>query len=316
MKILLAAYMLDLIFGDPQGYPHPVRFIGNFISYLEKKLLNLEKDSRQQLWMGALLTSITVISSYVITFLIIKIGFYLNDYIGFIIAIILGYTVLATKSLDRETRKVHVELEKNDIPRARTALSYIVGRETKDLEEEEIVRATVETIGENIADGIIAPMFYFFLGGVPLAMAYKAVNTLDSMVAYKNDKYLYFGRFSAILDDIVNYIPARLTAIFIVIAAFLKGMDYKRAIKTIKLDRKNHESPNAGYPEAAVAGALNIQLGGVNKYFGREVHKPTIGEALKPLKKDDIITTIDLMYWTSMVAIVSFSIFKILMGDL
>lgn len=316
MKILLAAYMLDLIFGDPQGYPHPVRFIGNFISYLEKKLLNLEKDSQQQLWMGALLTSIIVISSYVITFLIIKIGFYLNDYIGLIIAIILGYTVLATKSLDRETRKVYVELEKNDIPRARTALSYIVGRETKDLEEEEIVRATVETIGENIADGIIAPMFYFFLGGVPLAMAYKAVNTLDSMVAYKNDKYLYFGRVSAILDDIVNYIPARLTAIFIVMAAFLKGMDYKRAIKTIKLDRKNHESPNAGYPEAAVAGALNIQLGGVNKYFGREVHKPTIGEALKPLKKDDIITTIDLMYWTSMVAIVSFSIFKILMGDL
>ena len=236
MKILLAAYMLDLIFGDPQGYPHPVRFIGNFISYLEKKLLNLEKDSQQQLWMGALLTSIIVISSYVITFLIIKIGFYLNDYIGLIIAIILGYTVLATKSLDRETRKVYVELEKNDIPRARTALSYIVGRETKDLEEEEIVRATVETIGENIADGIIAPMFYFFLGGVPLAMAYKAVNTLDSMVAYKNDKYLYFGRVSAILDDIVNYIPARLTAIFIVMAAFLKGMDYKRAIKTIKLD--------------------------------------------------------------------------------
>lgn len=316
MKILLGAYLLDLVLGDPQGYPHPIRFIGNLISYLEKKLLNLEKDNQQQLLMGALLTSIVVLSSYIITFFIIRFSFVLNSYIGFFVSVILGYTVLATKSLDRETRKVYNQLENAGIQDARRALSYIVGRETKDLEEEEIVRATVETIGENISDGIIAPMFYFFLGGVPLAMAYKAINTLDSMVGYKNNKYLYFGRFSAILDDIVNYIPARLTAIFIVIAAMFRGKDYKRAIKTVKEDRKNHESPNAGYPESAVAGALKIQLGGMSKYFGKEIHKPTIGEALETLSSEHILKTIDLMYWTSMVAILFFSILKISMGDL
>lgn len=316
MKILLSAYVLDLLLGDPQGFPHPVRFIGNLITYLEKKLLRLEKSHRYQFFMGILLTVTVVSITYFITFLIIGLAYSVHNYLGIFISIILGYTVLATKSLDTETRKVYKKLENATIEEARVALSYIVGRETKDLEEKEVVRATVETIGENISDGIIAPIFYFFLGGVPLAMAYKAINTLDSMVGYKNDKYLYFGRFSAKLDDVVNYIPARLTAIFIVAAAFVRKRDYKHSIQMIIRDRGNHNSPNAGYPESAVAGALKIQLGGINKYFGKEVYKPTIGNALVELDRKHIIETIDLMYWTSAVAIILFTIFKILLGDI
>ena len=316
MKVLLTSYVLDLILGDPQGYPHPVRYIGSLISYLEKRFLDSEKDNRNQFIMGALLSIIVISTSYIMTFYIIKLAHNLHTYLGIFMSIVLGYTVLATKSLDVETRKVYTQLEKNNILEARRYLSYIVGRETKDLDEQEIARATVETIGENMADGIIAPMFYFFIGGVPLAMAYKAVNTLDSMMGYKNDKYLYFGRFAAILDDIVNYIPARLTGVFIVIAAMFRGMDYKRAFYIMKRDKKNHASPNAGYPEAAVAGALNIQLGGTNKYFGKEVYKPTIGDSIETLESKHILMTIQLMYFTSMVGIIIFTILKILMGDL
>ncbi|SDK69923.1 adenosylcobinamide-phosphate synthase CbiB [Natronincola ferrireducens] len=316
MGILLSAYILDLFLGDPQGFPHPVRFIGSFITYLENKLLYLEKSKKHQFIMGILLTIIIVTVSYTITFTIIKLAYIYNIYLGIILSILLGYTTLATKSLDKETRRVYEALKGSPIESARTALSYIVGRETKDLEEEEIVRATVETIGENISDGIIAPMFYFFLGGVPLAMAYKAINTLDSMVGYRNDKYMYFGRFSARLDDVVNYIPARLTAIFIVIAAGFRRKNYRRALNTVMKDANKHSSPNAGYPEAAVAGALGIQLGGENTYFGQKVQKPTIGEAHEKLNRTYILQTIDLMYWTSGTAIVLFVIIKILMGDL
>lgn len=316
MKILLGAYVLDLLLGDPQGFPHPVRFIGNLITYLEKKLLSLEKSHKYQFRMGILLTVIVVSLTYIITFGIIHLSYFLHNYFGMIVSILLGYTILATKSLDTETRKVYKKLSNATIEEARVALSYIVGRETKDLDEKEIVRGTVETIGENISDGIIAPMFYFFLGGVPLAMAYKAVNTLDSMVGYKNDKYLYFGRFSAKLDDVVNYIPARLTAIFIVAAALIRKRNYRNSIRTIIRDRKNHNSPNAGYPEAAVAGALDVQLGGVNKYFGKEVYKPTIGNPLVELNRKHIIQTIDLMYWSSAIAVVLFVILKYFLGDI
>ncbi|AKL94470.1 cobalamin biosynthesis protein CobD [Clostridium aceticum] len=315
MKVLLSAYILDLILGDPQGFPHPVRYIGNFISYLEKKLLNLKKSTQSQFIMGIVLAVIVIVTAYVLTSAIIKIAYSLHAYLGVFVSVLLGYTVLATKSLDVETRKVYKKLEDGSIEDARTALSYIVGRDTEDLDEKEITRATVETIGENISDGIIAPMFYFFIGGVPLAMAYKAANTLDSMVGYKNDKYLYFGRFSAKFDDVVNYIPARLTAIFVIIAAVLRRKNCSQAVKTVLRDNDKHNSPNAGYPEAAVAGALEIQLGGTNKYFGREVYKPTIGNSLDVLNKSHILKTIDLMYWTSAVAMLFFTILKLMMGD-
>ncbi|AOY76349.1 adenosylcobinamide-phosphate synthase CbiB [Clostridium formicaceticum] len=314
MKLLLSAYILDLILGDPQGFPHPVRYIGNLIAYLEKKLLNLKKSTQHQFIMGMFLSIIVIATTYILTLVIITFAYSLHAYVGIIVSVLLGYTVLATKSLDVETRKVYKKLEGGSIEDARVALSYIVGRDTEDLDEKEITRATIETIGENISDGIIAPMFYFFIGGVPLAMAYKAANTLDSMVGYKNDKYLYFGRFSARFDDVVNYIPARLTALFIIIASLLKGKNYSQSIKTVLKDSDKHNSPNAGYPEAAVAGALEIQLGGTNKYFGKEVYKPTIGNAVDILNKSHIIKTIDLMYWTSAVAILFFTILKLIVG--
>lgn len=315
MKILLGAYILDLLLGDPQGFPHPVRFIGNYINFLEGKLLNLQESREGQFLKGMLLTMTVVITTYIFTYYTIDVAYRLHPYAGTIVSIILGYTLLATRSLDIEARKVHERLEISTLKEARIALSYIVGRDTKDLQEKEIIRATIETIGENISDGIIAPMFYLFIGGVPLAMAYKAVNTLDSMVGYKNDRYLYFGRFSAKLDDVVNFIPARLTAIFMILAAFFNGKDWRQTIKTIIRDRKNHTSPNAGYPEAAIAGALRIQLGGVNKYFGKEVYKPTIGNAIVALDRKHIIDAIHLIYWTSAIAVTFFSILKIMLGD-
>ncbi|MCC5910262.1 MAG: cobalamin biosynthesis protein CobD [Clostridiaceae bacterium] len=313
MKILLSAYILDIFLGDPQGFPHPVRYIGNLITYLEKKILKENQSNREKLLMGAILCLTVVIVTYITTFGIVNITYSISNYLGIVVSVLLGYTTLATKSLDTETRKVYRKLQGHHIKDARLALSYIVGRDTEDLEEEEIARAAVETIGENISDGIIAPMFYFFLGGVPLAMAYKAVNTLDSMVGYKNEKYLYFGRVSAKVDDFFNYIPARLTGGLIITAAFFMKCNYRNSFKIVLRDRKNHNSPNAGYPEAAVAGALNIQLGGTNKYFGKTIYKPTIGDKVEELNAQHIIKTIRLMYGTSAVGIIVFSALKLVM---
>jgi len=197
-------------------------------------------------------------------------------------------------------------LKNNDLPEARKYLSYIVSRDTSHLQEGEIIRGTVETVAENISDGIIAPLFYLFLGGVPLAMAYKAINTLDSMVGYKNDKYLYFGRVSARLDDVVNYIPARLTVVFVVLSSYIVGKMGSRSLKIALRDGRNHNSPNSGYPEAAVAGALGIQLGGDNQYFGKIVHKPIIGDALHPLQQRHLTETYQLMYTASAIGVIVF----------
>ena len=231
--------------------------------------------------------------------------------------IYLMYTIFSINSLAREGKKVYKILQKGNLEIARKELSYLVSRDTEKMDKIMIIRSTMETISENTVDGIIAPMFYMFIGGLPLAMTYKAINTMDSMVGYKNEKYIDFGKFSAKVDDIANFIPARITGILIIISSFLLGFDYKNAKKIFFRDRKNHSSPNSAHSEASVAGALGVQFGGKVSYFGKEVEKPTIGDKKKEFRTEDIRKNIRIMYVTSFVGLVIFSlirfiIFKIL----
>jgi len=222
---------------------------------------------------------------------------------GFVI-----YTTLATKCLKDEAIKVYNVLKTGDLEKSRIQLSYIVGRDTTELSEKEIIRATVETVAENTVDGIISPMFYAFVGGAPLAMAYKAINTLDSTVGYKNDKYLNLGFASAKLDDIVNYVPCRLSVLIMPIASMILGYNAKNSFRIGIRDRKNHKSPNCALSEGAVAGALGIQLGGTNVYFGKEVYKPTIGDNMTNINVENIVDTNRIMYMSSLVSLLIFTL--------
>ncbi len=306
MVSVVVAVLLDLLIGDPYWFPHPVRIIGMYIKGFEKLVRKFVKADIGLKTAGILLTFSTVLIFYLIPYWILKIAFAYNIYLFYFINIVLLSTCLAARSLSSEAMKIYRQLQKGDLAEARRMTSMIVGRDTERLGEKQITRAVVETVSENSSDGIIAPLFYMILGGAPLALAYKAVNTLDSMVGYKNDRYLSFGWASAKLDDIVNFIPARITAFLISLAALVIGMDFKGSVKTTLRDGRKHSSPNSGYPEAAVAGALSVQLGGTNYYFGKPERKPTIGKAIKPLGNDTIIKTVKLMYEAYFMALIIF----------
>ena len=235
-----------------------------------------------------------------------------NALAGFLIESFMCYQILATKSLKTESEKVYVALKEEGLSAGRKAVSMIVGRDTKDLTEEGVTKAAVETVAENTSDGIIAPMFYMMIGGALLGFAYKAVNTMDSMVGYKNEKYLYFGTAAAKLDDVVNFIPARLSAWFMIGAAFFTKMDYKDAFRIYRRDRKNHKSPNAAQTEAVMAGALNVQLAGNAWYFGKLYEKPTIGDDLRPVETEDIRRSHKLLYGTAVIGLGVFCVLKLL----
>lgn len=296
------AYVLDLIFGDPQNVVHPVQVIGKIISAGEKVLLR----KKYKFLAGAVLNIFTVSITYTLMYLIsksVKISVFFM-----IIEIYLMYTIFSINSLAREGNRVYRILKEGDIEKARKDLSYLVSRDTEMMDEKMIIRSTMETISENTVDGIVAPMFYMFLGGMPLAMAYKAINTLDSMVGYKNEKYMEFGKFSAKVDDVANFIPARITGILIVLASMILGYDYKNSLKIFLRDRKNHSSPNSAHSEASVAGALGVQFGGKVSYFGKETDKPTIGDKTKEFELEDIRKNIRIMYVTSFLSLVIFSL--------
>ena len=296
------AYVLDLIFGDPQNVVHPVQVIGKIISAGEKVLLR----KKYKFLAGAVLNIFTVSITYTLMYLIsksVKISVFFM-----IIEIYLMYTIFSINSLAREGNRVYRILKEGDIEKARKDLSYLVSRDTETMDEKMIIRSTMETISENTVDGIVAPMFYMFLGGMPLAMAYKAINTLDSMVGYKNEKYMDFGKFSAKVDDAANFIPARITGILIVFASMILGYDYKNSLKIFLRDRKNHSSPNSAHSEASVAGALGVQFGGKVSYFGKEIDKPTIGDKTKEFELEDIRKNIRIMYVTSFLSLVIFSL--------
>jgi len=297
---IIIAYILDIIIGDPIFSLHPIRIIGRAIEFLDNRLRMLKLNLRfAGIIIAILIVGLTYTTVYYFTLFFSSI----NTLLGTLISSLLIYTSISVKCLGKEGLKIYNLLKKNKLAEARKQLSMIVGRDTQDMDENEIIRATIETIAESTVDGIISPLFYACLGGAPLALAYKAVNTLDSMIGYKNERYFKFGCFSARLDDIANLIPARLSAIIIPIASIFTGMSFKGSIKIIIKDRNKSPSPNSGIPEAGFAGALGIQLGGINYYGGVKSSKPLLGIKYKEKELKDIPNSIYLMYAVSLITI-------------
>lgn len=309
---LVMGYILDLIFGDPYWMPHPVRFIGNLISILEKVIRRFMPKTKRGEYIGGIILTVMVVSiSMVIPLVIILMAKSINTYLALTVETFMCYQILATKSLKVESMKVYDELAKNDLPSARKAVSMIVGRDTKDLTFSGVAKAAVETVAENTSDGIIAPMIFIAIGEAPMGFFYKAINTMDSMVGYKNEKYMNFGRFAAKLDDVVNYLPARISAYQMILSSFFLRYDYKNAFKIYKRDRYNHASPNSAQTESVCAGALDVQLAGNAYYFGKLYEKPTIGDDIREINYDDIKKANRLLYCTSIISIVIISVIKI-----
>ena len=271
------AYLLDLILGDPIWLPHPVRWIGRYISLLEDKIRRFADTSLSEKIGGIFLFIIVIGTVFGATWFLLYLAYQLSAISYQLSAVFIAYVSLSIKSLKDEALSVAYAVENISIEEAGKRLKNIVGRDTENLSKDEIYRAVTETVAENTSDGIVAPLFYLALGGPALALAYKAVNTLDSMVGYKNEKYKNLGWFSARMDDIVNFIPARITAILMVFASFILRFNWRNSLKIIWRDARKHPSPNAGFPEAAIAGALGLQLGGTNYYFGAPHHRPFIG---------------------------------------
>lgn len=306
--IVSAALILDMIFGDPQNVWHPIRAIGALIEFLEKKLrLNLsiaterDADKRKKLVAGILLVISVIFISVGTVFLILLLAHMIHPYVRIIVETIICYQMLAMKSLKTESMKVYKALKSDDVEQARYAVSMIVGRDTDNLTEEGITKAAVETVAENTSDGVIAPMLYIFILGAYGAVFYKAVNTLDSMVGYTNDKYIFFGRAAAKLDDVMNYIPARISALLMIMATFLVRQDTKNAVKIYLRDKRNHASPNSAHTESVCAGALSIQLAGDAYYFGKLHSKPTIGDDKRCVEIEDIKRVNCMMYVASVI---------------
>lgn len=290
------AFVIDCIIGDPRGNWHPVVLIGNLISFFEKNLLNAKDTQNKKKITGAILVVLVLIITYSLTWVILYYASTLNYWVAyFFSAIILSFTI-SPRSLAEAGIQIHDCLIKNDLENARQKVGWIVGRDTDNLSAEEITRATVETIAENIVDGIISPLFYFIIGGAPLAILYRAVNTMDSMIGYKNDKYIDFGKVAARIDDMLNFIPARITALLIILISLILHLDYKQSAKMILRDAHKHPSPNSGYSEAGVAGALNIRLGGLNYYFGVASLRAYMGDHNIDIMPEHISKTIYIMY--------------------
>lgn len=313
MKYTIAAFaagfILDLIFGDPRWLYHPVCLIGNAIAFLEKRIRKLfPKTEKGELLGGILEVLLICLFSCGVPFLILYGLYHVCVPAAFLLETFWCYQLLAAKSLKTESMKVYEALKKGSLEDARYAVSMIVGRDTKELSETGVTKAAVETIAENTSDGIIAPMFYMVLGGVPLMFLYKGINTMDSMLGYKNEKYLYFGRTAAKLDDVVNYIPARISGWLMALSSVFAGLDVKNAVKIYKRDRRNHASPNSAQTEAAMAGALRVQLAGNAYYFGKLYEKPTIGDDLRSVEAEDIKRANRLLYATAWSGAILFSL--------
>ncbi len=303
--IVATALILDLIIGDPQYSFHPIRLVGKLIEWVEGKIRPHFKECNQSLFQGGVITVVIVIAvCLVVVHNIIRLAYIINPTIGWIVQALICYVCLSTGSLKSESMKVYKPLQAGDVEGGRKAVSMIVGRDTTSLDEKGITKATVETIAENTADGVIGPLFYMIFFGAVGGFVYKAINTMDSMLGYKNDKYLYFGRAAAKLDDIANYIPARLAAVFMIIASGIAGFDSDNAVKIYKRDKNNHQSPNSAHTEAVCAGALNIQLAGNAYYFGKLCEKPTIGDTNRPVTIEDIPRANKLMIYSSVVSAV------------
>ena len=297
---LFGGFLLDLLVGDPHWLPHPIRLIGGLIAKCSKwNRVELKKGA--QFWRGVAMTILVVCLTAVVAAAILVAEYWLHPFAGCIMEGIMTYQIIATKCLKVESMKVYEALKKDDLEGARYAVSMIVGRDTQVLDATGVAKAAVETVAENTSDGVIAPLIYLAIGGPILGFMYKAINTMDSMVGYKNDKYMYFGRCAAKLDDVVNYIPARISALLMIAVSFLPGKAYdgKGAWRIWRRDRRKHASPNSAQTEAVCAGSLGVQLAGDASYFGKIVKKPTIGDALRPVEYEDIKRANGLLYRTA-----------------
>ena len=304
--MLIIIVMADSIFGDsPLPFPHPVVLIGRLIDTLEQRFYPQGKQNKQgEVIAGAIVVLIVCLLTFLLTLIIIKLASMAWSLLGFCLVCFLGYTVLASSGLAREALNVMELLEKEGEEEARRALSMIVGRDTAGLNRDEIIKAVLETVAENISDAVIAPLFFLLLGGVPLAMTYKAVNTMDSMIGYHNERYENFGKVAARLDDLANFLPARLSALLIIMAGWILGYDAGRGWRIMKKYRHVHKSPNSGYPEAAMAGILGIELGGPSRYFGKVVEKEFIGESTNPIHVQQVKAAVHVLYLCTLLMLV------------
>lgn len=314
--------LLDVIVGDPYFLPHPIRLIGNLIGFLDKTFMggkaNVSSKKKKEIAQGLFLCVITISLTILATGALLISAYIINDYFGIVVEGIFTFYILAAKSLYNESMKVYKELKASNIEKARYNVSMIVGRDTASLNEEGIAKAAVETVAENTSDGVIAPMIYTAIGGPILGMAYKAINTMDSMVGYHNDRYENFGKIAAKLDDVVNYFPSRISAMYMIISAYICGVFSKtysgaNAFKIWKRDRRNHKSPNSAQTESVAAGALGLRLAGPASYFGKVVEKPYIGDSTKEISYEDILNVNKLMFVTEAVCfLISLSIYLIM----
>ena len=301
---VLGGFVLDALFGDPAWLPHPVVYMGKAISKLEKCLRpRLPKTPQGELLGGAIVAFCLPVGTFLLTGLVCWGAARLHPLLGLAVQMFWCGQALAARGLVQESTNVYKELKKPDLPGARKAVSRIVGRDTAELTAEGVTKAAVETVAENASDGVIAPLLYMLIGGAPLALTYKAINTMDSMLGYKNEKYLYFGRVPAKLDDVANYIPSRLAGLLWVAAAALTGNSARGAWKIWRRDRRRHASPNSAQTESACAGALGVQLAGPAYYFGQYYPKLTIGDALRPIEPEDILRANRMMYVASSFAL-------------
>lgn len=302
---VLIGFLLDLLLGDPRGMPHVVRGLGRMIAWGEGALRRLfPKTPRGEYGAGLVLTLCVTLLPSICAGGALWLCLWINRYLYLAVAGVLCFQLLAARSLCEESMRVCRRLREGDLPGARAAVSMIVGRETETLDEAGVARAAVETVAENASDGVVAPLFFLLLGGAPLGLFYKAVNTLDSMIGYKNERYLYFGRFAAHLDDLCNFIPSRLCALLMVAAAFLLGLDGRGAYRIWRRDRRKHPSPNSAQTEAACAGALGVRLGGDSTYFGVVHHKSSLGDDTRPIGPQDIAAANRLMWGASALALI------------
>jgi adenosylcobinamide-phosphate synthase len=299
---VVIAVIIDLILGDPYWLPHPVIFIGKLIKLIENKARAAAKSNKGLKYAGGIMVIVVAVVCFILPAILLYCTWSVKP-LFHIVNISILWTTIAAKCLKDESMKVYYALEKLDISLARKYTSYIVGRDTKNLEDKEIIRATVETVAENTSDGVIAPLFYGIIGASPLAMMYKGINTMDSMVGYINEPYTYIGFFPAKTDDVFNYIPARITGLIMCITAPIFRVSILKSFKIMIRDRKNHKSPNCAYPEAATAAILKVQLGGNNVYFGKVMDKPTIGDKLRELNKEDIASANKIMFFTEFIFI-------------
>ena len=308
---VVLGFGLDLLIGDPHWLYHPIRLVGALISSLEKLLRGVfPKNKNGELAAGVFLLVLTAGITTGCAWGLLYLAGRIHPYVRFALETVMCYQLLATKALKDETMKVYAALSQGDLKQARYAVSMVVGRDTEVLDETGVTKAAVETVAENASDGVIAPLLFLAVGGAPLGFFYKAVNTMDSMVGYKNDKYLYFGRAAAKFDDVLNYIPARLSGALMSAAALFCGLDAGNAWKIFLRDRRNHSSPNSAHTEAAAAGALHIQLAGNAYYFGKLYEKPTIGNPDRPVEYEDIRRVNRLLYATAVLALIVFMVAK------